>query len=201
MSSKLWKLTTLIVLLGFIGTLVKIAQAQVVSARVTILTGAEARKVFKQCSRSTPANITGYWTPTSAQAREMERRLPAYLKSLKWAYSAEELKALKASGGFSEKQLKELMRSFPKPAFASYHRQIAGYTQKGERFLYVNAFDKVYLSGLSSLMRPNGKPFDWRKEAVDICDGNVTFYGLEYNLRTKRFANLRFNNTGFPRPR
>jgi hypothetical protein len=78
---------------------------------------ASAGPVFlKQCSRSTPANVSSFWEPTMAQIEELETRLTAYL-------------SVRVKSG----------ESMPIGSIA-YHRQYIGIITDGARRIYGNFY-------------------------------------------------------------
>jgi hypothetical protein len=67
-----------------------------------------------------------------------------------------------------------------------YVRQYGGLSRDGARIIYVNAFYRGYLlanEGLDS----------WIRVPVNVCDGGVGFFGVEFDVDRKRFENLNFN--------
>jgi hypothetical protein len=73
------------------------------------------------------------------------------------------------------------------PSPGDYHRQIAGFVIGGKRVIYVNGVQEQALA-LSS-----DSTFDWRTQAVQICDGGTITFGVEYDPATQQFANFAFN--------
>lgn len=114
------------------------------------------------------------WTPTVAQIREAEARLPEYLRRQGHAKAAADL---------------------------GWHlRQYAGFTRQGKRLVYLNAIDArvVDLVTCKSQQifprRIQCRPADyWRHEAVEVFDGGDDFWHVEYDPGTRRFAGLQFN--------
>jgi len=74
------------------------------------------------------------------------------------------------------------------PSPGDYYRQYAGLVIAGRRVIYVN--------GVRSSAIPEGPvPFDWRTQAVQICDGGPITFGVEYDPATRRFSNFAFNGS------
>lgn len=87
-----------------------------VSSHAVILVGSAALPLFKQCSRSGPDPISGYWTPTVGDVQQMERDAPGFFKMQK-----------RAAPGMLVKD----------------YRQYAGFLQHGRKMIYVNAFPEM----------------------------------------------------------
>jgi hypothetical protein len=68
-----------------------------------------------------------------------------------------------------------------------YYRQYAGFVIGGRRIIYVNGV------GESAIERDARETFDWRTQAVQICDGGPITFGVEYDPATRQFANFAFN--------
>jgi hypothetical protein len=52
----------------------------------------------------------------------------------------------------------------------------------------VNGFDR------STLNHPNpDHPFDWRTQALSICDGGTITFGAEYDAETHQVSKFAFN--------
>ena len=91
------------------------APAQVraaLSARSTILRGASARPLFKQCSRSSPA-ADGFWNPGARDVAPLEASFTSFWRAQK--------------------------RPARTPPLARCYRQYAGFTRGGRRMIYLNA--------------------------------------------------------------
>ena len=142
-------------------------------ANATILTGANARAVFVQCSRSTPGQINGYWTPAKGDVVALEAALPGFL-------AAQKLPAA-ARGRNLQKDL----------------HQCAGFVRGGRKWIYVNGFARRVandMQGAKLYAGPSkGKRFDWRRDNVDVCDGGASFWGIEYDVEKHTFSSLQFN--------
>lgn len=97
--------------------IITVATARAADPAVTnavVLTPKVAPGVFPQCSRQTPSDITGYWTPTADEIATLESMLPKYVSAL----------------------------GRPAPPLLEYHRQYVGFISKGKKFIYVNFFHK-----------------------------------------------------------
>jgi len=67
-------------------------------------------------------------------------------------------------------------------------RQYAGFLRHGRRMIYVNGFPAAV-----TLNYPVSGRNRWQWEAVVICDGGPSLYGMEYDPQTRRFEHLEFN--------
>jgi hypothetical protein len=82
---------------------------------VFILPTSAGQSLLRQCSRSSPANVSHFWNPSLEQIRRLERALPGYVRS-------------------SEGR---------KPVIAStveYHRQYVGIVVNGKHLIYGNFY-------------------------------------------------------------
>ena len=59
----------------------------------------------------------------------------------------------------------------------------------GRRVIYVNGVSE---SAVEREPDP-AHPFDWRTQAIGICDGGAITFGVEYDVTTKQFSNFAFN--------
>jgi hypothetical protein len=87
--------------------------AHAATTHYAILPTSEGPALLKQCSRGTPKNVTGYWTPLTSQIAEMEKLLPEFLKK----------------SGYNR-------------SFSDSCRQYVGIISHGKQLIYVNAFPK-----------------------------------------------------------
>jgi hypothetical protein len=130
----------------------------------TILSGDAAHALVRQCSRVSPGPVEGVWTPTDADVQRMEGTL-----------------ILEVSKQFRERGVTL--------SPGDYYRQYAGFVIGGRRIIYVNG---VVESAI--LREPNpDHPFDWRTQAVSICDGGTITFGAEYDPELNTVSNFAFN--------
>ncbi len=130
----------------------------------TVLVGEDAQALRRQCSRPSPRPASETWTPNAAQLDALEVPLTSLLAGrLADAHSS-------ASPG-------------------DYYRQYAGFIIGGRRVIYVNG---VEASAIEREPDP-AHSFDWRRQAVSICDGGSIAFGVEYDVETGRFSNFAFN--------
>ncbi len=135
-----------------------------------VLTGRAAKRVFNQCSRAAPTQVSGYWTPLASDIKPLETEAPAFFSSQK---------------------------DKPDLPWNKYARQYAGYVQGGRRMIYVNC---APLEGVEQddrdMKAARGKGLDWRHTAFVVCDGGPQFFGMEYDVAAHQFRNLSFNGPG-----
>jgi hypothetical protein len=132
---------------------------------VFIMDGTHVRDVLRQCSRGGPKAGMATWQPTSADVAMVEAQLAGALST---AYPARpgDIDFAKAPQG--------------------WWRQYVGIVRGGKRYVYGNFF------------RPENDPpigikVDWRKVAAVICDGGPQFFGVEFDVQTKKFTQIDFN--------
>jgi hypothetical protein len=92
------------------------ASAADLSDHVTILPTSEGPKIIKQCSRTDPAEVSGFWLPSLAGVAELEKTLPQLLRS-----------------------------SGHKIDLGTSYRQYVGIVSRGKKLIYVNAFSGTIL--------------------------------------------------------
>ena len=81
------------------------------SDHATILSASQGPMMMKQCSRHDPADISGFWMPSTADVAALEKRLPELLR---------------ASGH--------------KIDLSDSYRQYVGIVSRGKKLIYLNAF-------------------------------------------------------------
>lgn len=147
------------------------------SSSGAVIPKSAARKLLRQCSRSTPWAVDT-WSPPTSVIAELEARLPAYIDSV--SVSFPELRL-----GVQE---------------GRYYMQYVGIVHwNGKRSVYINAFDNRYLEGLSSARRriaeqegqASADTVMWRTAPIAACDGGQMFFGLEYDPNRRRFRRFR----------
>lgn len=130
----------------------------------TILNGPEALKLAHQCSRVSPGPVESQWTPTEAQIAALEPTLASVIAT-----------HLQAAGS----------QASP----GNYYRQYAGFVIGDRRVIYING---VAASAIEQAPDP-AHAFDWRTQAVSICDGGPITFGVEYDVATTYFSLFAFN--------
>src|SRR6185436_4265736 len=77
----------------------------------------------------------------------------------------------------------------PKPVAGDYYRQYAGFVVAGKRIVYINGLHRLTVTD-----RPRR---DWWKlTAAEPCDGDMLFFGAEYDVETGKVLNFMFNGGG-----
>lgn len=69
-----------------------------------------------------------------------------------------------------------------------YVFQFVGIELEGEKYIYINAFDK------SAIYNNNLK--DWKTKAVKVCDGGHAYWGILFQVTSQSFFELSFNGEG-----
>ena len=129
----------------------------------TILTGTEALKLSHQCSRPSPGPVSAQWMPTEADIQTLEPNLGVILR-LHLTHAGESTPA------------------------TDYYRQYAGFVMRGRRVIYINGVAR------SAIEPPSADyPFDWRTQAVSICDGGPITFGIEFDPASGEFTRFAFN--------
>jgi hypothetical protein len=83
----------------------------------------------------------------------------------------------------------EQERAGESPSPGGYYRQYAGFVVGGRRVIYVNGVDESAIQGGANTS------FNWRAQAVQICDGGPITFGVEYDPATRQFSNFAFNGS------
>jgi hypothetical protein len=150
-----------------------VPSAPVVVGRSVVLPAKRGHELFRQCSRSGPENVTGYWTPKAGDLRKMEAALPGYLRTTK------------------------LPASVTASYIATAYHQCAGFRRGTRRFIYVNGFSANTKQQMEQVYPgQKGPRFDWKRDPAMVCDGGPQFFGFEYDVDTGKFAALYFNGVG-----
>jgi hypothetical protein len=129
----------------------------------TILTGQEALALSHQCSRPSPGPVQAQWTPTETDIQALEPNLGAILQT----------------------HLEHAGETTP---VADYYRQYAGFVVGGRRVIYINGVERSAVETTN----PN-HPFDWRTQAIGICDGGPITFGVEFDPASGEFTRFAFN--------
>jgi hypothetical protein len=161
------------------------AQASTSSNRLAPATGAvlptqAGRTLLRQCTRSTPWGVVGFWSPPRDVIDEIEALLPAVLDSV-------------------------FRRAPRSPEQSAYYRQYTGITRwTGKHTVYVNAFHREHLDAINGMrwqisggqLQPaaGADTMRWRTSPVSVCDGGLMFWGIEYDPGARRFGRLEFND-------
>ncbi|WP_129794070.1 hypothetical protein [Sphingosinicella sp. CPCC 101087] len=128
-----------------------------------ILPGSETTEMLRQCSRAAPAAGEATWTPSAADISALEAALPRAL-------------ARQRRGDGQD------WSGAPR----GWRRQYTGLVRDGRRYIYGNFFPAH-----TSSRAP--EPERWRQEAMMVCDGGPSFFGVEYDVEAGRFTHFGFN--------
>lgn len=132
----------------------------------TVLTSDQAMALARQCSRVSPGPVESVWTPTDAEVDALENELILLVA-------------------------REMEEAGQDPSPGGYYRQYAGFVIGGRRLIYVNGVDESVVQHEPDAAHP----FNWREQAVQICDGGPITFGVEYDTTTQRFSNFAFNGS------
>jgi len=153
------------------------SQPDTLPAHAVVLPDSFGPELMRQCSRSAPQEVRGFWTPGPAEVNAFEKALAPKLQA-----------ALDSIGGLGE----PLLRG------EDYVRQYVGVvTRDGRRIVYVNAdhYPAEYR------VAPDGSALaeadsSWRRSPQMVCDGGHYFFGAEYDPATGDVYALYFNVLG-----
>lgn len=135
-------------------------------ANVYRLAPEEAAQLFQQCSREAPELAGQTFEPDAADIARLEAALAAVLTS-----------------NAGTPGIAPALRFASDPA--SYARQYAGYTADGRSMIYGNLvpardfIDKAVLA----------------RQAMTVCDGGATFFGVEYDVERQAVVRVAFNGS------
>lgn len=126
-----------------------------------ILPVSEGPALMKQCSRGSPKDVDGYWSPTPSQVIEIEKRLPEMLS-----------------------KSEVLSKSGYKLELSDSYRQYMGITVHGKKLIYLNSFPGPAKSGEFRDWRTKAATvcdggFAFWGVVFDPTDN--TFHDLEFN--------------------
>ena len=151
--------------------------ASALPSDAAILPDNQAALILRQCSRDSPAPGEASWQPEAADIAALEAALPAALDASRVREIEETLRARPEAG-----------TAYPgDPDWAAaprgWRRQYVGIVRGGRRFIYGNFYPH----------RSEDDVPDWRTAPVMICDGGPVFFGVEYDIGSRRFTHLAFN--------
>jgi len=122
-----------------------------------------------------------YWTPSAADVAEMESRLRSALVRQR---HADDRQQGRSKGGwrdlhvFRSHHIGQILEHL-----AAYRRQYVGIVVQGEKRLFVNCF--------------RGDPqrhSSWRQQLVDVDDGGLDYWRIQYRVDRKRFLEVDINS-------
>ncbi len=122
-----------------------------------ILPTSQGPALIKQCSRSSPTDVTNFWGPTPSQVIAIEKLMPGLLS-----------------------------KSGHKIKLSDYYRQYAGVTSHGRNLIYLNSFVGSALTESSehldwrtkAVVFCDGGDAFW---GVEFDPADNTFHNLEFN--------------------
>jgi hypothetical protein len=124
----------------------------------------DAETARKRWNKDLPEG--GFWTPTLADVKALERNLPGYLR--------EKLGDKPQDRSSAGPESIPLWKKAP-----LYLRQYVGTTREGQRFIYAHFFCDTIP--------------DWRTTPIMIFDGGDCYFQVFYDVKTGRFEGLMLN--------
>jgi hypothetical protein len=146
--------------------------------------GAAQEQVAELWTDDTRTILTGDAARTLA--RQCSRVSPGPVEDV-WTPSEEQIEEVEDN--LILHLARELEQAGQSPSPGGYYRQYAGFVVGGKRIIYVNGVDE------SAIERDTAAAFDWRTQAVQICDGGTITFGAEYDPTTRQFSNFAFNGS------
>jgi hypothetical protein len=136
---------------------VGVARCQSLPDHCAILPVSQGPALIKQCSRGSPTNVTGFWSPSPDQIVAIEKLLPALLS-----------------------------KSGHKLELSDSYRQYVGVTSNGKKLIYLNSFPKDAFAGSSehvdwrtqAVVACDGGPAFW---GVEFDPADNTFHNFGSN--------------------
>jgi len=122
-----------------------------------------------------------YWTPSPADVADMESRLASALVQQRRADDRLQSRSKGAERDlhvFRSHHIGQLLEHL-----AAYRRQYVGIVVQGEKRLFVNCFRGD----------PQQHPW-WRQQLVDVDDGGIDYWRIQYQVDRKRFLAVDINS-------
>jgi len=165
------------VALALLATLILVSFAMGQREKSVLLTGDEAKRLSKQCSRDSPSDFTNVWVPSEDDIRKMESKL----------------------SNISSLRAKCCIEGASIASPNKWYLQYAGLVWHGKRVIYIGAvgrerpttFERDEATGTFKEV-PND---NWKKFAIVICDGGNA-WGVIYDPQTGKFSDLSLNGIG-----
>ncbi len=151
------------------------ATAALDSAHGTVFPKRLVAGLLHQCSRPTPDDVVGYWTPTSVQVAALEAGLQSMLAAPDY---------YRQYGGLVHRGGRRTIyvNAFPRFLVDAHIRYFAKYRDHPERLLN---------------FPPGSRDANWWRSVPGIvCDGGDAYFGVEFDPVTGRFESLHFNGNG-----
>ena len=111
--------------------------------------------------------VSGYWTPSQADILRVEGILSETLRTQLGSHARTSAHTI---------------------GIARYYRQYAGVAFGSRRLVYINGFDKAFLS-----IPGRGGEMDWRHQPVSVCDGGVGLFTAAIDVDTGEVVGFGFN--------
>jgi hypothetical protein len=155
------------------------------TAPLPVLTGRDFSGVIFPAAQARSERIDqpearDYWTPSPADVTEMESRLRGALARQRDAddrLQGRSKGARRDVHAFRSHHIGEILEHL-----AAYRRQYVGIVVQGERRIFVNCFRAD----------PQQHP-SWREQLVDVDDGGVYYWRIQYQIDRKRFLEIDIN--------
>jgi hypothetical protein len=134
---------------------VSLAGGETLPDHCAILPVSEGPALIKQCSRSSPTNVSDYWSPSPSQVIAIEKLLPELIR-----------------------------KSGHKLNLSGSYRQYLGVTRQGKKVIYLNSFPRAVAESAhldwrtKALVICDGGAAFW---GVEFDPDDNTFHNLEFN--------------------
>jgi hypothetical protein len=126
--------------------------------------------------------VTGYWTPSSADVKQAESGLPAYLQAAIEDPAIASTYARKDNGhsAYLTREYQSILENLHK-----YRRQYIGIVVDGTKRVFINCFPGPE-SGVDH------HPY-WTHSFVRVDDGGYWYWSIQYDTESHGFLELRSN--------
>jgi hypothetical protein len=184
--------------LGLVGCAARASEARAFAFHVTMKPGQTRGRISKlvvmlavgslaaaQSSSFDPSGRFLLHPPAAGKIFEQCSRSAPSAKSELWEPSAKDLDDLEASLAKYLDQREKAGKTVP-PKETKYHRQYVGFIRNRERYIYGNFYPALDDIGNINEAR----------QAVQVCDGGLAFWGIVYRLKDGTFEDPQFNGIG-----
>ena len=123
-------------------------------------------QLLRQCSRATPKNVDAFWTPTKSDIKQLENNFKKIntIKATECCWKGAKVDSLH-----------------------NFSFQYLGVIIGGQKYIYINAFP----SGNETWFKEHDK--DLSTNALIVCDGGTSYWGVLFDLKSLSFLSLAFN--------
>jgi hypothetical protein len=132
----------------------------------TVISSAKGDEMLRQCSRSVPSEVDGYFEIAKGEIEKLESNFKDILK-------------VKATGccllGGKISNLN------------SYCYQYLGLLINNKRYIYINAFQFDSKDDLNTFFK------EWESNPIIACDGGESYWGVLYEIDSGKFTQLSIN--------